>query len=83
MSPIAGADHAFEAESLFFLDRGLDAAELHEVLRLDDSEHFDAAVGLRGATCREAQCDARFRTVVDHDEIRAFGFGPHERANAA
>ena len=78
-----GADHAFDAQALLFLDRRLDAAELDEVLRLDDPQHFDPAVGLGGAAGGEAQRDARFRAVVDDDQIGAFWLGPHVRASAA
>ena len=79
ISPIARADHALDAQALLFLDRRLDAAELDEVLRLDDAEHFDPAAGLGRAARGEAQRDARFRAVVDHDQIGAFGLVPHAK----
>ena len=77
------ADHAFDAQPLLFLDRRLDAAELHEVLRLDDPEHFDPAVGLGRAPGGEAQRHARFGAVVDDDQIGAFGFVPPFATSAA
>ena len=67
------AHHALDAEPLLLLDRRLDSAELHEVLRLDNSEHLHAAVRLGRAARGEAQRDPRFLAVVDDDEIRAFG----------
>ena len=67
-----GADHALDAQALLLLDRRLDSAELHEVLRLDHAQHLDPAVGLGGAARREAQRDARLGAVVDDDQIGAF-----------
>ena len=66
------ADDALDAQPLLLLERGLDPAELDEVLRLDDSENLDSAVGLGRPAGREAKRDARFRAVVDHDQICAF-----------
>ena len=66
-----GADDALDAQALLFLDRRLDAAPLDEILRLDDRQHLDPAVGLGGAAGGEAQRDARFGAVVDHDQIGA------------
>ena len=57
---------------LFFLDRRLDAAPLDEILRLDDRQHFDPAIGFGGAARGEAQRNARLVAVVDHDQIGAF-----------
>ena len=79
----AGADHAFDAQALFFLDRRLYAAELHEVLGLDDPEHFDPAVGLGCTPRRKAQRNARFGAVVDDDQVGAFGFAPPFETSAA
>ena len=44
---------------------------MDEILRLDDRQHLDRAVGLGGAARGEAQRDARFRAVVDHHQIGA------------
>ncbi len=72
------ADDALDPQALLLLDRRLDAAELHEILRLDDSQHLDPAVGLGRAAGGKAQRDARLFAVVDHDQISAFLFvGPH------
>ena len=65
------ADHALDAQALLFLDRRLDPAPLDEILRLDDRQHLDPAVGLGGAAGGEAQRDARLRAVVDDDQIGA------------
>ena len=78
-----GADHALDAQPLLFLDRGLDSTELDEILRLDDSEHFDPAVGLGGTAGGETQRDARLRAVVDHDQIGAFARLPPCAPSAA
>ena len=78
-----GADDALDAQPLLLLDRRLDSAELDEVLRLDDSEHLDPAAGLRRAPRREAERDARFLAVVDHDEIGAFELRPPCETSAA
>src|SRR6185295_11532895 len=73
-----GADHALDAQPLLLLDRVLDSAELDEVLRLDDPQHLDPAVGLGRAAGGEAQRDRGFGAVVDHHQIGAFRFvGPH------
>ena len=66
-----GADDAFDAQALLFLERRLDAAPLDEILRLDHRQHLDPAVGLGGAAGGEAQRDARLRAVVDDDQIGA------------
>ena len=65
-------DRGFDAQGLLFLDRRLDAALLDEILRLDDCQHFDRALGLGSAPRGEAECDARLIAVVDHDQIRPF-----------
>ena len=79
-----GADHAFDAQPLLLLDRRLDSAELHEVLRLDHAQHLDPAARLGGAARGEAQRDARFGAVVDHHQIGAFfRCGPHAPPSAA
>ena len=78
ISPTDAADDSLDAQPLLFLDRRLDAAPLDEVLRLDDRQHLDRAVGLGGAARGEAQRDARLRAVVDHDQIGAFRLAlPH------
>lgn len=74
--PPAGRNRAREGPGLL-LDRCLDAPELDEILWLDDSQHFDAAAGLRCASAREAQSDPRLRTVDDDDEISASRIVPH------
>ena len=71
ISPTAAATLAFDAQALFFLDRRLDAAPLDEILRLDDRQHVDRAIGLGRAAGGEAQRHARLRAVVDHDQISA------------
>ena len=71
-----GAHHALDSQALLFLDRRLHAAELHEILGLDDPQHFDLAIGLGGAAGGEAQRNARFRAVVDDDQVGAFGCRP-------
>ena len=73
------ADDSFDAQALFFLDRGLDTPELHEILRLDDSQHLDPPVGLGRSTRGEAQRDGSFGTVVDDDEISTFRIVPHSK----
>ena len=78
ISPTDGADDPFDAQALLFLERRLDAAPLNEILRLDDRQHFDVAVGLGGAAGGEAERDARLGAVVDDDQIGAFGLAfPH------
>ena len=77
------ADDAFDPQPLLFFDRRLHSAELDEVLRFDDSEHLDAAVGFGCAAGGEAQCNARLGAVVDHDEIGAFDLVPHAEPSAA
>ena len=73
-----GADHALDAQLLFLGHRLLDATELHEILRLDDSQYLDPAVGLGGAARGEAQRDPRLGAVVDHHQIGAFRLAvPH------
>ncbi len=63
---------------LFLAIACLDAAELHEILRLDDPQHLDPAVGLGGAARGEAQRDPRLGAVVDHHQIGAFRLAvPH------
>ena len=71
------ADHALDPQPLLFLYRRLDAPELHEVLRLDDPEHLDAAARLARATRGEAQRDAGFRAVVDDDQVGALQIVSH------
>jgi hypothetical protein len=61
------ADDALDPKALFLLDSGLNAPELYELLRLDDSEYLDATTGFGSAPRGEAERDARFVTVVDHD----------------
>ena len=78
-SDIEKDEAALDPKLLLFLDGRLHAAPLDEILRLDDCEDFDIAIGLDGAPRREAQCNARFGTVVDHDQIGAFRLVvPHE-----
>ncbi len=73
-----GADHPLDAQPLLLLDRVLNPAELDEVLRFDDPQHLDAAVGLGRAPGGEAQRDRGLGAVVDHHQIGAFRFvGPH------
>ena len=72
-----GADHTFDAEALLFLDRGLNTAELNEILRFDNAEHFNAAIGLCCPARGEAQRDARFRAIIDHDQVNALRLIPH------
>src|SRR4029079_1958538 len=66
-----GADDSFDTKALLFLDRRLDSAKLHEVLRLDDPQRFDAPVRLGGAARGEAQSYGGFDAVVDHDQVGA------------
>src|SRR6185295_18945122 len=74
-----GADHAFDPKALLFLDGRLDSAELHEVLRFDDSQYLDPAVGLGRAARREAQRNRGFGAVVDHDQVGPFEIVPHAK----
>src|SRR3954466_12502663 len=73
----SGTDHAFDPEALLFLDRSLHPAKLYEVLRLDDSKHLDFAARLGGPAGSEAERDARFRAVVDDDQVGASRIGLH------
>lgn len=72
------ANDFLDAQALLFLERCLDAAPLNEVLRFDDCQHLDVSVGLDRSPSRELKGDARFRAVVDHDQIGPFGLAfPH------
>jgi hypothetical protein len=52
---------------------------LHEILRLDDSQHLDPAVSLGRSARGEAQRDGSFGAVVDHDQVRPFEIVPHSK----
>jgi len=65
----SAADDSLDPQFLLFLDRRLDAAPLDEILRLDHGQYVDLATGLGGTARGEAQRDARFGTVIDHDQI--------------
>ena len=78
------ADDAFDAQALLFLERRLDAGELDEILGLDHRQHLDPAIGLGGTASSETQGDARFRAVVDDDQIGAkIVWCPHGVSSAA
>ena len=71
------ADHPLDPQALLFLDRGLHAAELNEILRLDDPKDLDSSARLRRSPRGETERHARFRAVVDDDEVDAFLIVPH------